>query len=793
MRPGERTDPAVTRYLRAEEQVVPFRARPELGELLSWCAAEGPMAVRLVVGQGGAGKTRLALQLCEDLEANGWQPLWIDRGEEAEAGEAVREIGTPCVLIVDYAETRDVVSLLREVAAAQPRPDVRVVLLARGSGEWWQRLVNSSDERMARLLAAPPIVLGPITVEGGPNELFDEALTEFATRLSVVRPDVRLMLVEREPVVLVVHAAALLAVLDTETAVSAIGTRQTTNDVLSGLLDHERRYWQQSLDRKLGVPLDPDVIERVVAVGCLIGADDQESAMELLAVVPDLADGQLRGALARWLHDLYPVAATRGRDWIGQLRPDLIAERLVVTVLDKHPELIPPLFASLGQSRAERALTVLARAALTQPAALDQIRRALGTDPGYLVVPAMAVTMTTNPALAPVIRNVLTSGVIPADRLEAIDQAIPYPSIALAEVGAVVAGALAEAAETEDRRASSLVSLSQWLAAVGRREEALAAIEEAVTAYRQLARPHPKEFLPDLATSLNSQSVCLSALGRREAALAAIEEAVAIRRELAGARPKEFLPDLAMSLSNQSGCLSELGRREEALAAIEEAVAIDRKLRGFVTIGRELGRISVRQDAFVRYLAGSLNNMANRLLELGRWEEALAAIEEAVTIRRKLARAHPDMFLPDLATSLNSQSGCLSALGRREEALAAIEEAITISRELARAHPDTFLPDLAMSLGNQTVYLSALGRREEALAAIEEAVVIRRELARAHPNTFLPDLATALYNLAKMLSSLNRDAEASAIRQEADTARGASFQVPAESADDNAAVQSSDP
>ncbi len=40
--------------------------------------------------------------------------------------------------------------------------------------------------------------------------------------------------------------------------------------------------------------------------------------------------------------------------------------------------------------------------------------------------------------------------------------------------------------------------------------------------------------------------------------------------------------------------------------------------------------------------------------------------------------------------SLNNQSSCLSGLGRREEALAAIEEAVTIRRELARARPAVF-------------------------------------------------------------------------------------------------------
>ncbi len=90
--------------------------------------------------------------------------------------------------------------------------------------------------------------------------------------------------------------------------------------------------------------------------------------------------------------------------------------------------------------------------------------------------------------------------------------------------------------------------------------------------YRRLAKVRPDAFLPDLAGSLNNQSICLGDLGRREQALAAIEEAVSIRRGLAKARPDAFLPDLAGSLNNQSNRLGDLGRREQALAAIEEAI-----------------------------------------------------------------------------------------------------------------------------------------------------------------------------------------------------------------------------
>ena len=97
---------------------------------------------------------------------------------------------------------------------------------------------------------------------------------------------------------------------------------------------------------------------------------------------------------------------------------------------------------------------------------------------------------------------------------------------------------------------------------------------------------------PDLAGALNNLATLLSDLGRREAALAAAEEAVALYRELAAARPDAFRPDLAMSLNNLASRLSELGRREAALAAAEEAVAIRRELA------------AARPDAFRPDLAG---------------------------------------------------------------------------------------------------------------------------------------------------------------------------------------------
>jgi Tetratricopeptide repeat len=83
--------------------------------------------------------------------------------------------------------------------------------------------------------------------------------------------------------------------------------------------------------------------------------------------------------------------------------------------------------------------------------------------------------------------------------------------------------------------------------------------------------------------------------------------------------------------------------------------------------------------------------------DLGRSEYALAAIQEAVTIRRGLAAARPAAFRPDLASSLNNLSGRLGDLGRREDALAAIQEAVDIRRELAARWPDGYQQELEKS------------------------------------------------------------------------------------------------
>jgi hypothetical protein len=170
----------------------------------------------------------------------------------------------------------------------------------------------------------------------------------------------------------------------------------------------------------------------------------------------------------------------------------------------------------------------------------------------------------------------------------------------------------------------------------------------------------------------------------------------------------------------------------QTLALRERAVEVDTLLAAALRTPADASE-DARED-----LAHVLNNLGNRLGDLGRREEALEAAAEAVGLRRQLAAQRPDAFLPDLATSLNNLGNRLSELGRREEALEAAAEAVTLYRQLAAQRPDAFLPDLAGSLRTNGTILRQLGDAAAAAASFREGVACLKPLFLRLPGAFRP-------------------------------------------------------
>ncbi|MDB4873248.1 MAG: repeat-containing protein, partial [Gemmatimonadales bacterium] len=132
--------------LRPERGVVPFTGRrSEVAGLVGWCEDASACPLWLVTGPGGVGKTRLALELAEELRAGGWRcETTMVPGGEVEQVRAAHALGGRSLLVVDYAETRaGLGQMLVEVArlvAREAAGGVRVLLVARQAGEWWDLL-----------------------------------------------------------------------------------------------------------------------------------------------------------------------------------------------------------------------------------------------------------------------------------------------------------------------------------------------------------------------------------------------------------------------------------------------------------------------------------------------------------------------------------------------------------------------------------------------------------------------------------------------------------------------------
>ena len=602
-RAGELASDGPAGLLDPRRGLVAFTGRErELAGLLAWCQDGLARGVRLVTGPGGVGKTRLSVELCARLELRGWR--WVRAGDQEEAAAlAAARRGWPgsVLLVVDYAETRTGLGELLRAVAAEAGV-VRVLLLARGAGEWWDRLGGGEPAvrgLLAEARAGEPLPVA-VSAEVSNTELVMAAVPVWAAALGVAAPlPVSVEAGSGAVRVLDLHAAALVAVLQSAGAGGPVSV--SVRGVLDELLGHEERFWQGTAQR-LGLlagagGMTVAVLRQVVAAGALLGAASQDQAVELLGRVPGAVASV---KVACWLRDLYPPGtgpAEAGVEWLGELRPDRLAEHLVVAQLTASPELARRCLSGLDGRQALRVVTLLGRAAADQQEAA-----------GVLLAQVL-----------PLLEKVVAG--LPADVgvLTAISDAIPYPSATLAEADLAVTRRILQILPARDRalRARWLSWLGTTLAQVGRPAEALPPVQEAVEIRRELAAADPDRYRPDLAASLSNLGVWFSALGRPAEALPPAQEAAEIRRELAAAYPDRYRPDLADSLSNLGITFWELGRPAEALPPVQEAVGIRRELA------------AAYPDRYRAELADSLRVLANSLDSLGRTAEAEAARHEA--------------------------------------------------------------------------------------------------------------------------------------------------------------------
>ncbi|MEU9454486.1 tetratricopeptide repeat protein [Streptomyces sp. NPDC048277] len=735
--------------LRADAEAVTFHDRDsELTALRAWCENDpATVAVQVLTGPGGQGKSRLARRLTDTLSHQGWATghLRSDLTDHDTPPDfsPLTTAGLPLLLVVDYAETRP--RLLRRLITHlhRSRHRVRILLLARSDGDWRTDPLNAAPAARSLLTTAPVTELAPLIPRGRPAEDRVSAFARAARDLADLLPHVPMVPAHdwtafadtlrppddlsdpRYDNALTLQLAALVALLQQGPAPAQAPPGTPPEEIL---LQHEGRFWQDSADAPaFKLNLSTRTLGAAVTVAALCGATTEQDARRVIREIPGLPPDKAP-ATAAWLATLYPAGPDR---FWGSLQPDRIAEYHASRTLTGDRILLPALLDAAEAAQQAQLITVLARAAI------GEYNAGRGTDSEHVLT---------------ALDTALNTATMYVSALRTAADALPFPSRVIAPLAVRLTTALFSAtqhvqqstaddpAAHDPELAHSLSVLGARLAEVGRRSEALAATEQEVQIWRRLATANPATHERDLATSLHNLGIQLERVGRQDEAVTATEEAVQIYRRLAAADPAPHERDLAHSLSVLGARLAGVRRRDEALASTEEAVQIWRRLA----------------DTDEPGFAALLHNLGARLAEVGRRDEALTTSEEALRIWRRLAAADPAAYEPDLAGSLHNLGAALAAVGRRDEAVTATEEAVRIWRRLADTDPAAYEPDLATSLHNLGNQLERVGRQDEAVTATEEAVRIRRRLAAADPAAHDPDLAASLYHLSTRLAMVER-------------------------------------
>jgi tetratricopeptide (TPR) repeat protein len=760
--PVAEMDQGPAALLRPDRRIVRFTGRArELEDLRAWCASGETRSLRVLVGAGGVGKTRLALEVAADWRTGGGESALVADGTESlVVGTARAATSGGVLLVVDYAETRTGLDGMVRAVLRDPGP-LRVLLLARSLGEWWDRLVERSPSAVARLLTeAPPIRLAtPVTEDASDAELVAAAVPDFARALSVSVPaPVEVELPAQRAPVLVLHASALVAVLRLGAEPTQSSVVVVNEEVIGELLQHEARYWRRTAS-SAGLPDDGTILKPLVAVAALLGAESMVEVTGLVDRVPELAgiSAAEKRAWARWLYGLYP---TDSGERLGSLQPDMVAERHVVMQLAPNPDLARKCFRDLSEQQAHHSLTVLSRALTSQEPARAIIATALDADLAGLAVTAARVSIETNSDLAELLTSAIRDAPASLAVFVRIADALVKPSVVLAKAHLAAVERVLASLPPEcppDIVAAWSDRLSSAFSRLGRFADAVRPNREAVTIFEELAKSDPARYWPDLADSLNNLGMAMSHLGIPVDGLAPAQRSIIILRELAETGPDKYRPRLARSLSNLSVLLYEVGRPGESLSLAEEAVDIYRDLA-------ETNPNEYRPD-----LGYALDNLGVRLAKVEDLERALEVTRESVAILRELSQIDSDRYDPDLAIALANLSNRLYQLGRLTDAVPYALDSVEIRYRLAAALPDRYGADLGESLNNLSTLFGNLGDLDASVRAAQQAVAIYRWVAEANPDYARPRLAAALHNLAVTLSALGRDAEATAAQAEAAT------------------------
>jgi tetratricopeptide (TPR) repeat protein len=740
-------DEQPSRLLNAGNRVVRFTGREkEIADLTAWRDIGGAVAVRLVHGGAGQGKTRLAHRFAELSQAGGWVALRARHSRDVsvrpiEVGARKSLVAAgPILVVVDYAERwplSDLLALLLD-RRLHGGPALRVLMLARPVGNWWHALTHGLSKALG--VRADNVEIAPLgATQGDSARAFEVARACFAEALGVRDPGGPSPEVEGS--VLTIHMAALAYVL----AVRRGDTPPTDPAQLSAyLLSRERSHWQSMYDNDRRVSSAPEVMGRVVYVAALARALDRDSAAGVLTST-SVADGVAGAARviddhamcypphdpATVLEPLYPdrlaedfVALQSPGHTIDGFRPDPWAGDALEVLVDNNPRIVTTMFPLLVE--AARRWPHLAHDHL-----LPLLRRR----------PELAIH-----AGSPALSALAAAQVVPLDLLAAIDSALPdHPPADLRAGVAAITERLAAGlrGQTDDpaRMAAVYLKLGWRLFDSGRISDGIGMLATAVSTTRRLADRDPAAYASQLEFALRGLGRAHLQAGDWESAAAELGEAVSMW-SAEGMRVSPSAGDAAGCLSDLSLALWNLGRDGASLSTRHRA------------IGR-LRRLALIDPRHRLALVRALVQQAEQLRRGDRPGDALDALNEVAELLREVAGVADVGFEADVAAALLGRAKTLHSLGGLDEAVFAAAGAVEAFQRLAHVNV-SYDQDLARALGVEAEILAGLQRWPDALESQHRAISIGRRLLRINPDRYGLDLIRALIAFARFCRDAGR-------------------------------------
>lgn len=683
-----------------------------LEQLALWCENPSTISALFVDGDGGVGRTRLAVELCERMSSRGWRAGFVDR-ETLDKLVILALQDVPKLIVVDYAND--------DLAAVQaaldrylrvpgvPSQRTRILLLTRRGRREGPRLYPRQSVATQLLESADHLLLDPDEAFG----VEERRVLYRATRqmLGYAPPDSEPNLeVETYSTPLFVTMAAYLSTVEEWPMRS-----QSRDEILANVLHREsERFWGSA-------PVAPHLgyQERQQLVSCSTVArvpDRHALATRLQALGYTPTSPESRRVLD-WLRDLYP-----GSGWANGLQPDMLGEYLIARTLQKDLALV----VLRHGSAVERSslLRVLSRVLQTWPeaeldGAIDDLLELLAPlIPGWLHAEALGDTLAADILAA---TSVFIGALAAPVHLPVFEGAGRLGPNGLAVMLAAIDHWIAQAQSLADEDAAAR---SRWLLGVlkvqrlgeiGRNEAALDLARTLLDEQFAIAPGTDDELLRATIALLNAQARSASVMKRKNGSslsrafrlLGAIEDPARVDvQALEASLRTNRLEGWNRNKANQESWLEESDRIVE--------------LRRHVSSSGRVGSAAV--------LGSALRLRAQLRFKLGA-DGSIEDLDEAVTLLDPFVPEIGSMYQVDLARCFLMQSSVLDSVDPDRAAISA-SKAKDLRYRLAASGV----------VGLQLGFLEGIGRlaRTSAVSRDDTQLAIRLALEMARARDLAP-------------------------------------------------------